>query len=222
MLKGSGLRRAAVVAVAFASPFTALADTPDTNTRAVIRGTGKDVTIVYRSSPRPPSQARPSVAPDPLAEALRLKKSGDDDAAIIAFLQQNEADLPDVIDAEVVRDLRRAGAGEPVISALAMLSAVDIGETGEGSPAQAPQQAPEAPYGAYPDLVGMGYPFYGSYGGAYFGGGNFGGGHFRGGFGKHVSHHRPQFQFGRSPFPKPRPHPAQSSHRASMMPRRTR
>jgi hypothetical protein len=221
MLKGSGLRCAAVVAVAFASSVAALADTPDTNTRAVIRGTGKDVTIVYRSSPRPPSQVSPSVASDPLAEALRLKKSGDDDAAIIAFLQQNEADLPDVIDADVVRDLRRAGAGEPVISALAMLSAVDIGETGEGSPVQAPQQPSEAPYGAYPDLVGMGYPFYGSYGGGY-GSGDFRGGHFRGGLGKHVFHHRPVFQFGRSPFPKPRPHPAQTSRRASMMPRRTR
>jgi hypothetical protein len=217
MLKGSGLRCTAVVAVAFASRFAALADTSDTNTRAVIRGTGKDVTIVYRSSPRPPSQARPSVAPDPLAEALRLKKSGDDDATIIAFLQQNEADLPDVIDADVVRDLRRAGAGEPVISALAMLSAVDIGETGEGSPVQTLPQASEPPYGAFPDLVGMGYPFYGSYGGGYFGGG----GNFRGGFGKHVSHHRPLFQFGSSPFPKPGPRPAQS-HRASMMPRRMR
>ena len=214
MWNGSGLRRAAVVAVAFASPFALLADSPESHTRAVIRGTGKDVTIVYRSSPRPASQVRPSVAPDPVAEALALKKSGDGDAAVIAFLQQNEANLPDVIDADVVRDLRRAGAGESVISALVMLSAVDIGETGEGSPVQAPQAAAEPPYGAYPDLVGMGYPFYGSYGGGYFGGGYFRGGR-DGGFGKHVSHHRPLFRFGNSFFPKPRPHTAQAPRHAS-------
>src|SRR5262245_55044895 len=102
MGNGSDLRRAAVVAfaLAFVSPFALLADTPETNTRAVIRGSGKDVTIVYRSSTRPPSQVRPSETPDPLAEAVRLKKSGDSDASVIAFLQQNEADLPDVIDAD--------------------------------------------------------------------------------------------------------------------------
>ena len=211
MWNGSGLRRAAVVAVVFASPIVLLADTPETNTRAVIRGTGKDVTIVYRSSTRPTSQVRPTVAADPLAEAMRLKKNGDDDSAVIAFLQRNEADLPDVIDTEVVRELRRAGAGESVISALAMLSAVDIGETGEGSPQQEIPLASEATYGGYPDLVGMGYPFYGSYGGGYFGGGR-----FHGGFGKHVSHHRPFFHFGNSSFPKPRPHMARAPRQASM------
>src|SRR5262245_30432933 len=209
MGNGFGLRRAVVVAVAFTSPFVALADTPDTNTRAVIRGTGKDVTIVYRSSPRPQKQVSPSVAPDPMAEAIRLKRSGDDDAAIIAFLQQNEADLPDVIDADDVRELRRAGAGEHVISALATLSAVDVGETGEGSPVQVLPPPAEPTSGAYPDLVDMGYPFYGSFGGGYFGGG---GGRFHGGFGKH----RPFFKFGKSFFPKPRPHMGQPPRRASM------
>src|SRR5262245_24349185 len=212
MWNGFGLRRAVVVVV-FALPFALLADTSETNTRAVIRGTGKDVTIVYRSSTKPSPQVRPSVEPDPLSEAIRLKKTGEDDAAIIAFLQQNEADLPDVIDAEDVRELRRAGAGERVISALATLSAVDIGETGEGSPVRVLPPAAEPPSGAYPDLVDMGYPFYGSFGGGYFGGG---GGRFHGGFGKHVSPHRPLFKFGKSFFPKPRPHMGQPPRHASM------
>jgi|RhiMetdeSRZDD1v2_1073273.scaffolds.fasta_scaffold71762_5 hypothetical protein len=217
MWNGFGLRRIVIAAVAFASPFVALADTPESNTRAVIRGTGKDVTIVYRTSPKAPSVAEPSTASDPLAEALRLKTGGDDDAAVIAFLYQNQAALPDVVDADVVRDFRRAGAGESVISALALLSAVDIGETGEGGPVQGPQSSPEPPTGAYPDLVGMGYPFYGGYGGGYGGGGGyFGGGHIRGGFGKHVFHHRPLFHFGNSFFPKPRPFPTHGSRQASI------
>src|SRR5262249_46397399 len=165
-----------------------------------------------------PSQLTPSVTPDPLAEAIQLKKSGNDDAAVIAFLQQNAADLPDVIDADVIRDLRRAGAGDPVISALAMLSAVDVGETGEGSPVQAPQPAAEAPYGSNEDLVDMGYPFYGSYGGGYAGGGYFGGGRFHGGFGKQFFgfHKRPIFKFHKSFFPKPRPHMAQPPRHAAI------
>lgn len=190
------------------------------NARAVIRGTGKEVTIVYRVPRTASPDVKASPAPDPLTEALHRKASGDDDAAVVAFLLRNQAGLPDVIDAEVVRDFRRAGAGEPVIAALSTFAAIDIGETGEGAPVQTPQPSSEiAPYGgAYPDLVGMGYPYLSSYGGGYF----------SGGFGRHLGRHGlPRrsasfhLHFGQPFFPKGRPLPAHVS-RGARTPHRMR
>jgi len=158
---------------------------PDGRARAVIRGSGKDVSIVYRAPLNAaPSAANPRAA-DPIAEAVRRKRSGADDAALVDYLRQSQADLPDVVDASSIRQLRRAGAGDSVFATLATLAAVDIGPTSDdaGPPAQAEMES--AGYGgAFPDLAGMGYPFYGS-GGSYGGGGFYG----RGRFGPRVTHH---------------------------------
>jgi len=200
---------AVLAAAGITSLSVARADS-DGNARAVIRGTGKDVTIVYRVPRTASPDVKASPAPDPLTEALHRKASGDDDGAVVAFLLRNQAGLPDVIDADVVRDFRRAGAGEPVIAALSTFAAIDIGETGEGAPVQAPQPS-------YPDLVGMGYPYLSSYGG-----------YFSGGFGRHFGRHglprRSAFfhlHFGQPFFPKGRPLPAHVS-RGARLPHRMR
>jgi hypothetical protein len=215
MVTVSGRRSALSVALAAALPSTAaLADTPTPAGRAVIRGTGSHVTIVYETPKARATEVRASLAEDPVAAALRHKTSGEDDAAIIAFLRMHQASLPEVIDSEIVQDFRRAGAGEDVISVLASFTAVDIGETAEGGPIQQLPPAPDVPYaGAYPDFVGMGYPSFGSDGGGYFAGGDFGfgKGHFGRKFGGHGFRGRDGFRFGKPSFPmrhvsKGRPH----------------
>jgi hypothetical protein len=199
---------AAFALAALAMSSVGLADTSRPTGRAVIRGTGSDITIVYESAKSAATEVRASLAEDPVAEALRLKSGGQDDAAIIAFLRLHEASLPDVIDSEVVRDFRKVGAGPSVISVLLSFAAVDIGETAEGAPVQE-LPPPQAAYaGAYPDLVGMGYPFYGGGydGGGYFAGGDLGFGkrhHFGPSFGKHGFRGRNGGHFGRPSFPRP-------------------
>ncbi len=185
---------AAAVLVTLSSP-SARADT-QSSSRAVIRGTGSDVTIVYEVPKAVTTEVRATLTEDPLTAALQRKRSGDDDASIITFLRLHQADLPNVIDADVVRDFRRAGAGQPLIAVLSTFAAVDIGETAEGGPVQQLPANTDVPYpGAYPDLVGMGYPFFGSYGGGYFSGGD-----FAPRFGRHGK--RSGFHFGKPSFPK--------------------
>jgi hypothetical protein len=188
MATASGRRTAALAFAALIFISFARADSQP-QPRTVIRGTGSDVTIVYETSKAAPTEVRASLAEDPVAEALRLKTGGEDDAAVIAFLRMKQASLPEVIDSEIVKDFRRAGAGEDVISVLASFTAVDIGETAEGGPVQQLPATMDVPYpDAYPDLVGMGYPFFGSYGGGLFVGGDFGKSG-RGHFGRHSGKH---------------------------------
>jgi len=148
----------------------AMADEQQT-TRPVIRGSGNDVTIVYQSKLHPklswsapaPAAAPPAApaADGPLAEALRMKNAGASDQALIAFLEKNELDMPDVVDADTVRDLRKAGAGDAVVALVARYSAIDIGTTAEDFAGPAPQfyDAQEAYTGAFPDLANLGYPY---------------------------------------------------------------
>ena len=179
--------------------------------RAVIRGTGSDVTIVYESAKAAPTAVRASIAEDPVTLALQRKSAGEDDAAIVAFLRMHHASIPDVIDSDVLRDLRIAGAGEDVISLLLKYTAVDIGETAEGGPVQELRPPQVAYAGAYPDLVGMGYPFYGGFYGDGFSGGGFLG---RKHFGRHGTHGRGSFRAGRHSFPtRPAPRaPSRATH----------
>jgi hypothetical protein len=176
-----GLRCAAFAAASVVA-LAARGETAPT-ARAVIRGTGNDVTIVYRA----PRTVEIPVAPaeaDPLAEALRRKEAGADDIAVIRFLRGFQNDAPDVIDGDLVRQFRRAGAGEPLVSFLSSYAAVDIGETGEGGVVATPSYAPSGGFGdPYENLVGMGYPFYGA------GYGGYAGGWFGNGFGRHPGHH---------------------------------
>jgi hypothetical protein len=178
-------------------------------TRPVIRGTGNDVTIVYQSklhpklswsAPQPPAPAAPTPPEnDPLAQAVKMKAAGASDQAVMTFLQKNEVDMPDVVDADTIRDLRKAGAGDAVVAFVSRYSAIDIGETAESAGAPVPQYYdPQAAYsqeaytGAFPDLATLGYPFYG--GGGYGYGSGYGGGVFWGGrymrFGPKVMPHR--------------------------------
>ena len=204
----SGRLSAAIVAaalVACSTPSPALPNTP--RERAVIRGSGSDITIVYETPKAAATEVQATLAEDPVAQALRLKTAGEDDASIVAFLRLHQASIPEVIDSDVVREFRKAGAGPPVIAVLNSFAAVDIGETAEDAPAQELPPPQVADMGAYPDLVGMGYPFYGSgfYGGGYFAGGDFGYGkrHFGGKFGKHGFRGGNRGHLGRPNFPRP-------------------
>jgi hypothetical protein len=168
MLTGSRVRSAVVAAVGAAAISYARADSEQT-TRAVIRGTGSDVRIVYEAPPAP--RLGRAVPSDPIAEALHRKASGEDDASVVAFLRQHQADLPAAIDSDVVREFRRAGAGDSVVGFLSAHMALDIGVTAESvSRGAAPGPAEmQLPGDAYGDLAGSGYPFYGSgygYGGS--------------------------------------------------------
>ena len=141
--------------------------------RATIRGTSDGVTIVYRGAPQPRVSAAPA-APTGAAtddsgwvieEATELKARGADDTTVIAFLRLHRAELPAVTDGATLKQLRRAGAGDPVIVALSSLTAVDIGETGEGGfVAYAPAVAETGAYGDSYEFAGAyGYGGYGGY-----------------------------------------------------------
>jgi len=172
MLKGLGARSAMLAAVAAAAVSSARADSEQT-AQAVIRGTGTDVTLVYRAPKSPSFKSATAIPSDPVGGALRMKTAGADDLSVVAFLRRNQADLPDVIDASVVKELRKAGAGEPVITFLSERVALDIGVTAEDTNTRGPRPPGEAaPFGGYPDLVEAGYPFYG--GGGYGGYGGYG------------------------------------------------
>ena len=138
-------------------------------TRVTIRGTGSDVVIERSAVPvarRVPEVA--AISAGPLGEAIRLKSQGAGDAAVIAYLQAHEAELPPVVDSEDVKRLRKAGAGKSVVAYLATAAAVDIGETGEGHEAAvsaeraSPIELETAPYG-----MSEGYPLSGGYGAPY-------------------------------------------------------
>ena len=198
---------------------SARADT-DSHSRAVIRGTGNDVQIVYRAPRSAPGVTIAVV--DPVTAALERKTAGETDQAVLTYLSAHRDDLPDVVSADALRRLRKAGAGDEVIAFLSSNAAVDIGATAEDGVAVVQDLSPGTAYGgAYPDLVSSGYPFYGAggYGGyAGYGGhrGHFGGlgkmGHFNSGFffgfgngfGKGFGHNH---GFGHGFGPHPLPHP---------------
>ncbi len=177
---------------------SARANEPSTSapTRATIRGTGNDVSIVYRGVTEK-SAKRGAAAASKLAgglaaspaesallnEATRMAEQGADDQSIIHYFQTHQNQLPEVVDNDAVRRLRKAGAGQAVVGYLSHLSAVDIGETAEGAPQQyASNEAPGHAGDSASPSADMGYPFYGSYGG-YGGYGGFpNGGHGRRGF----------------------------------------
>ena len=154
--------------VSFAAALAALAradNPPPPQTRATIRGTGNDVTIVYRgrtgASPRAAAEAPETARGDVIGDAARLAARGDDDASLIAYLRLHQAELPPIVGADSVHRLRRAGAGSAVISDLSRLTALDIGETGEGAPVAT--SPPIGDGGGYGMPEANAYPFYGGY-----------------------------------------------------------
>jgi hypothetical protein len=215
------LRSAAAIAALCVSSFVTADSEPQT-TRPVIRGSGNDVTIVYQSKLHPklswsapaPAGAPPAApaADGPLEQAVKMKTSGASDQTVISFLQKNEIDMPDVVDADTIKDLRRAGAGDAVVALVSRHSAIDIGVTPESAagPALQYDDQQEAYTGAFPDLANLGYPFYGGGGGAFFG-------NQFGRFRPKVTPHKNVFVFrsGHPFFPKAQPLPAHFSQRMS-------
>ena len=134
-------------------------------TRVTIRGTGANVAIERTQAPARKHSSRTSAIPaGAIGEAVALKSSGADDVTVIGYLRAHEAEIPPIIEAADVRQLRRAGAGKTVVAYLTSVAAVDIGETGEGyetalSSAPSPEPALEpslygTPYG-YPLVRGF-------------------------------------------------------------------
>ena len=146
----------------------ARADT-QSRTRVTIRGTGSDVVIERSATPvtRRVSEVA-AVSAGPVGEAIHLKAQGASDTAVIAYLHAHETELPPIVDSEDVKQLRKAGAGKSVVAFLTTVSAVDIGETGEGHEAavSAERAAPigleTAPYG-----MSDAYALSGGYGRSY-------------------------------------------------------
>jgi hypothetical protein len=160
---------ASLFALSILVPASAARGDSQNRTRVTIRGTGSDVVIERSAAPvtrRVPEAA--ALSAGPLREAIRLKAQGANDTAVIAYLRAHEAELPPVVDSEDVKQLRKAGAGRSVVAYLATVSAVDIGETGEGHDAAvsseraSPIGLETAPYG-----ISDGYPLSGGYGAPY-------------------------------------------------------
>ncbi len=187
MLRSARVGRLVLVLVfvlSLAAPALVLAQATAARIKVTIRGSGSDVTI--ERSPADSASGRAgafsrsgfpgaAVAPEPsvtegvLGDVVRLKAAGAHDTVVLAYLRSHQAELPEVIDAQDVQALRKAGAGKAVLTALSALTAVDIGATGEGRPGAAAAAAPDdladrggyepadASYG-YPVLVGYGSP----------------------------------------------------------------
>jgi hypothetical protein len=158
---------APLASLALACAFPALADDePTAQTRATIRGTGNDVSIVYKGvaekAPKRGTAAAPRVSggangtaplggarpaqPDLLGEATRMAEHG----AGRSVAHQLFSDPP--VAPRHRRQRRGAQARRPelaaVVTYLSHLSAVDIGETAEWSPQQYAYANPgEAPPG---------------------------------------------------------------------------
>ncbi|HEY7113771.1 MAG TPA: hypothetical protein VIA45_12640 [Thermoanaerobaculia bacterium] len=183
MRTGLRVRSAVLAAVGAAAMSSARADSAPT-TRPVIRGTGSDIQVVYEA-PLPPPRLGLAVRADPVAEALRRKAAGASDASVVDFLRQHQSELPAAIDSNVVREFRRAGAGDSVAEFLSAHVALDVGVTAESAPRGAAAAARDAAFSGdpYADLAGSGYPFYGGgYGYGYGGSADLPGGGRRGGF----------------------------------------
>ncbi len=202
----SRARVALIGPLAAALASLALADTePSGQTRATIRGTGKDITIVYVGVKNPPAaRAGTAARGDAMAEATRLAAGGADDDSLIAYFRTHQVELPPIVSAEAVERLRQAGAGAAVITDLSRMTALDIGETGEGSPVTYTSEAVQQGYD-FPS-ADAGYPYYGygMYGGYGFSG-------FR-----HPSHHGGSFRPGHSGMRPGRPGGSPSAHAVSV------
>jgi len=204
---------------------SARADSVPGPSRATIRGTSSGVTIVYRSAaPQSPAgaasfAAMPAPAADAsggwvIAEATELKTRGADDATVIAFLRLHRAEIPAITEGDTVKQLRKAGAGDPVIVALSSLTAVDIGETGEGGfVAYAPAVADMGAYGYENPYDMAGVYGYGGYGGFVSGFGRGARAAMRIGSRGFVAAKRFPGHPGR-PMPSPHPMPVSGGHRA--------
>ena len=148
--------------MAIANHSATRADTPP-RSQVTIRGTGTNVRLEATGAPiRKRSLQKRLVSAGALDDAIALKAAGADDSTVLAHLRVHQGELPVVIGAEDVQQLRKAGAGKSVFAYLATVSAVDIGPTGEGRESTTPSQPPPAfempPYETpYDYSLGVGY-----------------------------------------------------------------
>jgi hypothetical protein len=160
-VESSSALRATLAGLLMLAPCPPLSAEPDATARITIRSRGADVVIEgdRAAFPRPLAD----VGRTTLAEAVRLKRKGEEDAAVIAYLRTRRADLPAIIAAGDVPRLRGAGAGRSVVAYLASVAAVDVGPTGEGRESVAGESSAltdlEGPSGAVAYAIG-GYPAY--------------------------------------------------------------
>jgi hypothetical protein len=205
MSKACGAVRLALLALVTLAPMSVAQGDTAWRTRVTIRGTGSDIRIERTQAPAPTrlSEKAPKRT-DALAEAARLKAEGAEDDTIVAYFRVHEADLPLIVAAEDMRRLRKAGAGEPVLSHLARIAAIDIGETGEGAPV-----ASSPPLPASDAAGGYAIPY-----GYLIGGGYSAGAGYAAGYARRFRPHGlfpfrrpgfPRFQPGRPLFPRPFP-----------------
>ncbi len=159
MRHSSGPLRASLITLAAIVVSASLLADSNARSRVTIRGRGTNVVI---EGDRASFPSRLNAGGRLLAEAVRLKRKGEDDAAVIAYLRGHQGDIPSVIGAADVARLRRAGAGKGLVSYLLSVAAMDIGPTGEGSPLASnepvyPMEAESPPY-----ALPYGYPIYSS------------------------------------------------------------
>lgn len=132
MSKTSRTLAAFLGAFALASLAAAADQTPPPS-RVTIKGHGAEVWIERSEKPARKRAFGGGAVSEVMGEAIRLKAGGADDVAVVKYLRAHRTELPDVIEATDARQLHKAGAGQAVMAYLATESAIDIGETGEGS-----------------------------------------------------------------------------------------
>jgi len=160
--------RATLLALSTLVPVSAALGDAQSRTRVTIRGTGKIIAIERSEAPARKRVSESAVPAGPLGEAVRLKAQGASDTTVISYLRAHEAELPPVVGSEDLKQLRKAGAGKSVVAYLATVTAIDIGETGEGYEA-AVSAVPVSPVDLETARYGMsdGYPLFGGYGAPY-------------------------------------------------------
>lgn len=151
--------------IAIGLSLAARADT-ETHRRVTIKGTGSDISVERTETLTAPAQkpelSRAASTSPVLSEAIRMKQSGRPDEAVLAYLRSHASQLPVVVDLDTATNLRRAGAGKPVLAYLASVAAIEIGDSGApwGPPlaeASAPPEYEPGPAAEY------GYPVVGGY-----------------------------------------------------------
>src|SRR5450830_1840068 len=111
----------------------ARADT-QTRTRVTIKGTGNEISIerteALATPAKKPELWRSAAPTSVLSEAIRMKQAGTSDDVLVSYLKTRASELPVSIDLDTVAQLRKAGAGKPVIAYLASVAAIEIGDSG--------------------------------------------------------------------------------------------
>lgn len=134
--------------------------------RITIRGTGNNLTIESSDGSSSPRLALGNPVAPVLVEAVRMKRAGTSDDALVWYLRAHAQEIPSFIDYDTVSRLRSAGAGRNVVAYLSGVAAVEIGPTGAvGGPGPGETfEGPPEPEMSNELPVGLAYGFAGSAG----------------------------------------------------------